>query len=257
MIELQNVTKYFGAHCAVEDVTFFVPAGQIVGFLGPNGAGKSTTMRILTGFLAATSGYARVDGFEVHADPIEVKRRIGYLPERVPLYEEMTVTAFLTFVGQIKGLSAASAKDDVKRVLEQCGLSTMAHRIIRNLSKGYRQRVGIAQALIANPPVLILDEPTVGLDPKQVVEIRMLIRSLAPQHTVLLSTHILPEVTMICERALIIHRGRLAADVPLHSSDGGGDVEARHLEKIFLDVVSGGSNETAENALRTESSGRL
>lgn len=212
MIEVHNLTKYYGAIPAVRDVSFRVEAGEIIGFLGPNGAGKSTTMRVLTGFSPATRGEARVAGFEVHRDPIEVKRRVGYLPERVPLYDEMTVTAFLRYIAEIKGVGRAARRAEVDRVMERCGLGHMAGRLIANLSKGYRQRVGLAQALVGNPPVLILDEPTVGLDPAQIVDIRQMIKDLRHDHTVLISTHILPEVAMLCGRVIIIHQGRVVAE---------------------------------------------
>jgi len=232
VIEVEGLTKHYGAVAAIEDVTFRMAPGEIVGFLGPNGAGKTTTMRILTGFAPATRGRATVAGYEVHARPLEVKRRVGYLPERVPLYEEMTVAAFLRYVAEVKGVGRGIRRAEVARVMARCGVDEMAGRLIRNLSKGYRQRVGLAQALVANPPVLILDEPTVGLDPRQIIEVRKLIKALAPEHTVLLSTHILPEVAMICERVIIIHQGRIAAE---HRVDAAGP----SLEDLFLRAVSG------------------
>ena len=212
MIEACQLTKFFGDLLAIEDVSFHVPKGQIVGFLGPNGAGKSTTMRILTAFSNASRGTATVAGHDVHEHPLAVKRSIGYLPERVPLYEEMVVSGFLRYVAEVKGVTRGQQLAEVERVCERCGLSEMRHRIIGHLSKGYRQRVGLAQALVASPPVLILDEPTVGLDPKQIVDIRQMIKGLAGDHTVLLSTHILPEVAMVCERVIIINRGRIVAE---------------------------------------------
>lgn len=232
MIRVDGLTKYYGPVAAVSDVTFEAAAGEIVGFLGPNGAGKSTTMRIITGFTPATRGRAEVAGFEVHAQPLEVKRRIGYLPERVPLYDEMTVAGFLGHIAEVKGVPRRSRKGEVARVMERCGVSDMGRRIVRNLSKGYRQRVGLAQALVGNPPVLILDEPTVGLDPQQIIEVRKLIRGLAPDHTVLLSTHILPEVAMICGRVVIINRGRVASVRPVETA-------GRTLEDVFMEAVSG------------------
>jgi len=235
MIAVQGLTKYYGPIAAVEDVTFQVAQGEIVGFLGPNGAGKSTTMRILTAFAPATRGEARIAGFEVHQDPLEVKRRIGYLPERVPLYEEMVVSSFLRYVAELKGVPKPGRTAEVGEALERCGLSHMGNRLIGNLSKGYKQRVGLAQALIGSPPVLILDEPTVGLDPAQIVEIRQMIKGLRDKHTVLISTHILPEVAMLCERAIIINRGRIVAeDTMANLTDGGGS----RLEEIFLRVIS-------------------
>ena len=220
MIEVAGLTKYYGDIAAIRDVSFSAAQGEIVGFLGPNGAGKSTTMRILTGFTPASSGTARVAGFEVHAEPMEVKRRMGYLPERVPLYEEMTVDGFLRYVAEVKGVARAGRGFEVGRVKERCGLEDMGKRLISNLSKGYRQRVGLAHALIGSPPVLVLDEPTVGLDPKQIVDIRAMIRGLGGDHTVLISTHILPEVAMVCDRVVIIDRGRIVAQDSMASLSG-------------------------------------
>ena len=192
-------------------------------------------MRILTGFAPATRGSAKVAGYEVHADPLEVKRRVGYLPERVPLYEEMVVAGFLNYVAEVKGVPRAGRRTEVERVMERCGLKDLAGRLIRNLSKGYRQRVGLAQALIGSPPVLILDEPTVGLDPRQIVEIRQMIKELGREHTVLLSTHILPEVAMVCERVIIINQGRVVAQERLDSLGAG---DARSLEQLFLEAIA-------------------
>ena len=191
MIRAQGLTKFYGPIKAIDDVTFAIEKGTITGFLGPNGAGKSTTMRILTGFSPSSSGTAKIAGFDVATDPIEVKRRVGYVPESVPLYVEMTVRGFLRYVADIKGLPRKQLNVEADRVMERCGLTDMAERTIRHLSKGYRQRVGLAQALVGSPPVLIFDEPTVGLDPKQIIEIRRMIQSLADEHTVLISTHIL------------------------------------------------------------------
>lgn len=212
MIEVSNLTKFYGPIPGVRDVSFRVESGQIVGFLGPNGAGKTTTMRILCGFFPATRGTAKIAGFDVHTQPLEVKRRVGYLPENVPLYGEMLVHRFLHYAATIKGVPRAERAREVGRVMARCGLEQMGQRTVRNLSKGYRQRIGLAQALIGNPPVLVLDEPTVGLDPRQIIEIRDLIRGLAASHTVLLSTHILPEVAMTCQRVIIINRGRIVAE---------------------------------------------
>jgi len=212
MIELSGITKYYGQIPAVEDVSFSVEAGEIIGFLGPNGAGKTTTLRILTGFTWASRGSAKIAGYDISDDPIAVKQRVGYLPENVPVYREMIVRKFLSYVAEIKGLRGKKRLHEVSRVMERCGLTDMATRTIGNLSKGYRQRVGLAQALIGNPPVLILDEPTVGLDPRQIIEIREMIKSLAEEHTVLVSTHILPEVAMVCERVVIINDGRIVAE---------------------------------------------
>jgi len=236
MIDVKGITKYYGPIAAVRDVSFQVEQGEIVGFLGPNGAGKSTTMRILTAFAPATRGEARIAGFEVHADPMEVKRRIGYLPERVPLYEEMVVSSFLHYVAELKGVEKQKRTGEIGEALERCGLGHMGNRLIGNLSKGYRQRVGLAQALIGSPPVLILDEPTVGLDPAQIVEIRKMIKDLREKHTVLISTHILPEVAMLCGRAIIINQGQIAPENEITGlgEEGG----ARRLEEKFMAVVS-------------------
>jgi ABC-2 type transport system ATP-binding protein len=212
MIEVRELTKAYGPLRAVNDISFDVEQGEIVGFLGPNGAGKTTTMRILAGFHPATHGTARIAGFDVHRQPLEVKRRVGYLPESVPLYLEMVVSSYLSYVAEVKGIGRGQRRKDVGDVMERCGLAPMQKRLIQNLSKGYRQRVGLAQALLGNPPILILDEPTVGLDPKQIVGIRQMIKDLSDNHTVLLSTHILPEVSMICNRVLILHQGRIVAE---------------------------------------------
>jgi len=215
MIQVENLTKLYGSHRALDQVSFQVEKGEILGFLGPNGAGKTTTMRILAGFFPATEGKAVVAGFDVAEQPIEAKRRVGYLPESPPLYTEMSVESYLTFVARIKGLDSSLIAKRSDYVVDRCGLSKVRDRLIKHLSKGFRQRVGLAQALIHNPDVLILDEPTIGLDPKQIIEVRELIRNLGGDHTVILSTHILPEVSMTCERVVIINRGRIAAvDTP-------------------------------------------
>jgi ABC-2 type transport system ATP-binding protein len=211
MIEVEHLSKVYGATTAVEDVTFSVEPGEILGFLGPNGAGKTTTMRILSGYLPATAGTAKVAGFEVHDDSMAVRQRIGYLPETPPLYPDMSVEAFLHFVARIKGVSAGDRPKQVELALEKTNLGDRRKSLIRKLSKGYRQRVGIAQAIVHDPPVIILDEPTVGLDPRQIIEVRNLIRNLAGNHTVILSTHILPEVSMVCSRVTIINKGRVVA----------------------------------------------
>ena len=222
MIEVAGLTKYYGQLAAIEDVTFSVEKGEIIGFLGPNAAGKTTTMRILTGFSPPSRGKAMVAGFDITERPIEVKRRVGYMPESVPLYGEMVVSGFLAYVAEVKGVARAERKREVARVMERCGLEQMSDRLVAHLSKGYRQRVGLAQALVGNPPVLILDEPTVGLDPKQIIEIRQMIKDLGHEHTVLLSTHILPEVTMVCERVIIIDRGRVVAQDSMAALAEGG-----------------------------------
>ena len=215
MIEVQHVTKRYGRVTAVDDVSFRVERGEILGFLGPNGAGKTTTMRILTGYMPATEGRANVAGFDVFTHPIEAKRRTGYLPETPPLYPDMTVREYLDFVAKIKGVPSTDRRQRVVSVMDRTRVSDMADRHCAKISKGYRQRVGLAQALIHNPEVLILDEPTAGLDPKQIIETRQLIRSLAGDHTIVLSTHILPEVAQTCQRVVIINRGKVVAiDTP-------------------------------------------
>ena len=214
-IEVDRLEKIYGSTTAIHDVTFRVQAGEILGFLGPNGAGKTTTMRILTGFVPATSGTARVAGFDVHDRPLAVKKRIGYLPENPPVYPDMSVRGYLDFVARIKGIAAGDRPAKVTAAIERCGLSERAKSAICKLSKGYRQRVGIAQAIVHDPPVIILDEPTVGLDPRQIIEVRNLIKSLAGERTIVLSTHILPEVSMTCDRVAIIANGRVVAtDTP-------------------------------------------
>jgi ABC-2 type transport system ATP-binding protein len=215
MIEVQNLTKHYGTFTAIRDVSFRVAPGEIVGFLGPNGAGKSTTMRILACFMPASSGSAKVAGYDVFRESMEVRKRIGYLPESVPLYPEMRVAPYLDFVAEIKGIGRAQRRRVVADVMERCLIADVQHRLIGTLSKGYRQRVGLAQAIVSDPHVLILDEPTIGLDPRQIKEIRDLIKSLAGEHTVILSTHILPEVSMVCSSVVIINRGRIVAQGPI------------------------------------------
>ena len=215
MIEVQHLTKRYGNVTAVDDVSFTVEKGEILGFLGPNGAGKTTTMRVLTGYMPATDGRARVAGFDVFDQPIESKRRTGYLPETPPLYPDMTVREYLAFVSKIKGVPAKERAGRLDYVMKRTYIADMAGRACGKLSKGYRQRVGLAQALIHNPDVLILDEPTAGLDPKQIIETRKLIKELAGDHTIVLSTHILPEVAQTCQRVVIINKGRVVAvDTP-------------------------------------------
>ncbi|HMK66464.1 MAG TPA: ATP-binding cassette domain-containing protein [Thermodesulfobacteriota bacterium] len=211
MIEVERLTKYYGLVPAISDLSFTVGQGEVVGFLGPNGAGKSTTQKILTCFLPPTSGQARINGFDIKKDSLKVREQIGYLPENAPLYREMTVDRFLAFAAQAKGIEGRSIKSALDKVMEECGLEKARRRIIDHLSKGFKQRVGLAQALLNNPPVLVLDEPTIGLDPAQVVEIRHLIRTLGRERTILLSTHILPEVSQVCQRVIIINRGRIVA----------------------------------------------
>jgi ABC-2 type transport system ATP-binding protein len=217
MIEVEQLSKLYGSTVAIREVSFQVAAGEILGFLGPNGAGKTTTMRILAGYLPATSGTARVADYEVHADSMAVRQRIGYLPETPPLYPDMTVEGFLNFVARIKGVAAGDRSAAVDSAIQRCNLQEKRQVLIRKLSKGFRQRVGIAQAIVHDPPVIILDEPTVGLDPRQIIEVRNLIKGLAGQHTIILSTHILPEVSMTCDRVAIINQGRIVAtDTPAH-----------------------------------------
>jgi ABC-2 type transport system ATP-binding protein len=232
MITVQGLTKRYAHTLAVDHISFEVKKGQIVGFLGPNGAGKTTTMRILTCFLPPSEGSASVAGFDVLEQPMEVKKRIGYLPETPPVYPEMEVKEYLTFVGKLKGMGGASLASRVTEVAERCSIADVQNKLIGKLSKGYRQRVGLAQAIIHNPDVLILDEPTAGLDPKQINETRDLIRSLAPDHTVLLSTHILPEVEATCEQVLIINKGKLVATDSVHNLQA----RARGAEAVLLEV---------------------
>lgn len=244
MIEVIDVTKRYGDLTAIDRVSFTVGKGEVLAFLGPNGAGKTTTMRILTCFMPATEGTARVAGFDCFEEPQEVKRRVGYLPETPPLYQELTVTEYLTFVGRIKGLDSGDLRIRLNQVVERLSLGDVRHRLIANLSRGYKQRVGLAQALVHDPPVLILDEPTVGLDPKQIIEIRDLIKSLAGSHTVILSTHILPEATAVCQRVVIINGGRIVAeDTPERLS-----ARLRRSEKISVTVK--GQPPTAADVLR-------
>lgn len=211
MIKVEGVSKRYPGHTAVDNISFEVEKGQVVGFLGPNGAGKTTTMRILTCFMPPSSGTASVAGFDVMDQSMEVKRRIGYLPETPPLYPEMEVAEYLTFVGKLKGMGGNSLRKRVDEVAEKCNVADVRNKLVSKLSKGYKQRVGLAQAIIHNPEVLILDEPTSGLDPKQILETRDLIKGLAGDHTIILSTHILPEVEQICERVVIISRGKVVA----------------------------------------------
>jgi ABC-2 type transport system ATP-binding protein len=212
MIQVSHLTKMYGPRTAVNDLSFEVQKGEIIGFLGPNGAGKSTTMKILTGFMPATSGKATIAGHDVFENPIEVKRNVGFLPETPPVYPEMQVDDYLDFAARLHGVASSDAKKAVDMAIEKTGLGDVRKRLIGNLSKGYRQRVGLAQALAHNPQVLILDEPTVGLDPKQIIDIRELIKGLAGDHTVILSSHILPEVTATCQRIIVISKGQIVAE---------------------------------------------
>jgi ABC-2 type transport system ATP-binding protein len=211
MIEVQDLTKYYGAACAVHRLNFEVAAGEIVGFLGPNGAGKTTTLKIMAGYLSPTSGTVRLNGFDCVAQSLEARGSLGYLPEHVAVYPDLTVTQFLRFAARAKGVEARAEKQEIDRVISDCGLEEVRSTLTAALSKGFRQRLGLAQALLRLPPLLILDEPTIGLDPSQIVEIRQLIKELAGDHTVMLSTHILPEVSQLCQRVIIINRGQIVA----------------------------------------------
>ncbi len=233
MITVKELTKRYARNTAVDNISFEVRKGQIVGFLGPNGAGKTTTMRVLTCFLPPTSGSAAVAGFDVLEQPLEVKRRIGYLPESPPLYPEMATTEYLTFVGQLKGLSGADLRKRVDAVCDRCAIADVKTKLLGRLSKGYRQRVGLAQAIIHNPDVLILDEPTAGLDPKQINETRELIRKLGGDHTIILSTHILSEVEQTCEEVIIINKGKLVATDSVHNLQN----RARGAESVLVEVA--------------------
>jgi len=241
MIEVRELTKKYGELVAVRDLTFKVEAGRIWGLLGPNAAGKTTTMRILTGYLPATSGHATVAGYDVFEQPNDVKRSIGYLPEVVPLYQDMTVASYLAFVAEIKQVPKAGRKAAVSRVIASAGLGEVSRRLIKNVSRGFKQRVGIAQAMIHDPKVLVLDEPTIGLDPAQIREIRELIRGLRGEHTILLSTHILPEVTQICDGVVIINQGRLMASGSL------ADLAASFAKNdgVLVRLRRGGADEAA------------
>jgi ABC-2 type transport system ATP-binding protein len=239
MIEVNGLTKRYRDRIAVDDLTFSVPEGEILGFLGPNGAGKSTAMKVLTGYLPASSGTVKVAGHDVFEEPYEVKRRIGYLPETPPLYPEMSVRGYLRFVASLKGVTRGQMASELDRVAHATSITEVFERLIQNLSKGFRQRVGLAQALLGSPPVLILDEPTEGLDPSQRAEVRQLIKGLAGQHTVILSTHILPEVTMTCGRVLILNQGKMVAfDEIQNLAHALGQGDQTSLEDIFLKLTA-------------------
>jgi len=239
MISVQNLTKRYDRNVAVNDISFEVGKGQIVGFLGPNGAGKTTTMRILTCFMPPTSGRATVAGYDVLEQPLEVKRRIGYLPETPPLYPEMEVHEYLAFVARLKGIPEGDVARRVAEVSRRCAVDDVSRKLISKLSKGYRQRVGLAQAILHNPDVLILDEPTAGLDPKQIHETRQLIRSLAGEHTIILSTHILPEVEQTCDHVIIISRGKIVAQDTVENLTS----RLRGQEAVLLEVAGAGVEE--------------
>ena len=241
MIEVSHLTKQYGNHLAVDDVSFTVADGQICGLLGPNGAGKSTIMNILTGYLSATSGQVTVAGHPLPEEADAAKACVGYLPEQPPLYPEMTVQEYLTFAAELKSVKKAERKEQVCRAARRTGLEAVLPRLIRSLSKGYKQRVGIAQALLGSPRLIILDEPTVGLDPAQVIEIRKLIRELGRAHTVILSSHILSEVQAVCQQILILSKGHLAAAGSLEELTADG----KSLEEVFLELTDGESEEAA------------
>lgn len=229
VIEVQGLEKHYGAHAALGGVDFAIEAGEIVGFLGPNGAGKSTTMKILTGFVSASAGEARIKGLDVLEDPVEARRHLGYLPEAAPVYPDMRVGEYLDFVGRVRGLAAAERTAAVDRAIDRCGLGPRRDQIVGTLSKGYKQRVGIAQAILHDPDILILDEPTSGLDPNQIVDIRALIREIGQRKTVILSTHILSEVQATCDRVIIIHAGKLVADGPTDEVTRTGTRDVLHV----------------------------
>jgi len=247
MIEVANLSKRYGDRAAIRDVSFTAQTGQILGFLGPNGAGKTTTMRIITGFMPATSGTVRVDGFDVFEQSSEVRRRIGYLPENPPLYNDMAAVPYLRFAAKLKGMNRAAIEDAIERVLHTCGLTEVRHRLLGHLSKGFRQRVGLAQALIHDPPVLILDEPTIGLDPRQIIEIRSLIKTLRVQRTVVLSTHILPEVSQVCDKVVVVNEGRVVLEDQLANL-----TRTRTLEEVFIEAISRDTSDGARAAAAAE-----
>jgi len=242
LIEVDGLTKRYGSFTAVDNVTFKVEKGQVLGFLGPNGAGKTTTMRILTCYLPPTSGTARIAGFDVQTDSMEVKKRIGYLPENPPVYNDMTVAEYVSFCAQLKGIPSARRKEAVDIAIERCGLQYRRKQLIGTLSKGYRQRTGLAQAIVHEPLVLILDEPTIGLDPAQIIEIRELIRGFADDHTVILSTHILAEVSVTCQAVAIINEGSIRLVETLDNLKKAGQ---ESLEDVFLRVISSDVEEVA------------
>jgi ABC-2 type transport system ATP-binding protein len=243
VIEVRNLTKYYGRQVGVEGLSFEAKRGEVLGFLGPNGAGKTTAMRILTCYLAPTSGEARVAGFDISTSSRDVRRRLGYLPESVPLYRDLAVSEYLEFVAKLKGMPRANRRARIGETMEQCGIDHVHQRTIGKLSKGYRQRVGLAQALVNDPDVLIIDEPTVGLDPQQIIEIRELIRKLAGERTVVLSTHILPEASVLCHRVIIINDGRLVTvDTPEN-------LKNRLQKSMVVDVSIRGDARAAENLL--------
>ena len=238
MIEVENLTRYYGTRRAINNLSFQIEKGEVVGFLGPNGAGKSTTMNIISCILSASSGSVKINGFDTFEQSLEIRKAIGYLPETPPLYPDMVVTDYLNFSAGIRGVDAKKTTTAVQRVLEKCSLKDVGHRIIGRLSKGYQQRVGLAQAMVHDPEILILDEPTIGLDPIQIIEIRKLIQELAAEHTIILSSHILPEITQICKRVIIINEGEIAAVDSL----GGLTASLRKSERLSLTVRNSEGN---------------
>ena len=238
MIEVENLTRYYGTRRAINNLSFQIEKGEVVGFLGPNGAGKSTTMNIISCILSASSGSVKINGFDTFEQSLEIRKVIGYLPETPPLYPDMVVTNYLNFSASIRGVDAKKTTTAVQRVLEKCSLKDVGHRIIGRLSKGYQQRVGLAQAMVHDPEILILDEPTIGLDPIQIIEIRKLIQELAAEHTIILSSHILPEITQICKRVIIINEGEIAAVDSL----GGLTASLRKSERLSLTVRNSEGN---------------
>ena len=243
MIELKNITKYYGNFPAVTDISFKIERGEIVGLLGPNGAGKSTTMKMITGYMPPTSGELTIDNYDIVQESIEARKKIGYLPETVPLYTDMTVYSYIEFMGKLRGINSKNIKSKVDNVIDICKLGDYRYSLISKLSKGYRQRVGIAQAIIHEPEVLILDEPTIGIDPNQVVETRQLIKNLSGEHTLVLSSHILPEVSTICERVLIINEGEIAASDTIENLSS----IVSGTSKIEIDII--GSPQAVKNEI--------
>ena len=245
MIEVKNLVKKYGDHLAVDHLSFHVDEGQIYGFLGPNGAGKSTTMNIMTGYIASTEGEVLINGMNILDEPEKVKKCIGYLPEQPPLYFDMTVEEYLKFAAELKKIKKAERRDQIEQVMEMTGIAAMRERLIRNLSKGYRQRVGLAQAILGYPEILILDEPTVGLDPKQIIEIRELIRSLSKNHTIILSSHILSEISAVCDYVMIINHGKLVA------SDTTENLEKMTMGSNTLEMEVKGKKEDVKKMLES------
>lgn len=247
MIEVKHLVKKYGSHAAVDDLTFTVESGKIVGFLGPNGAGKSTTMNMITGYIAPTEGTILVDGVDINDDPENAKKNIGYLPEIPPLYPDLKVREYLQFVAELKKLSREERARQIQYIMGKTGIKDVSERLIRNLSKGYRQRVGLAAAMMGNPDILILDEPTVGLDPKQIIEMRDLIRELSQKHTILLSSHIMQEISAVCDEIIIINEGQMIAE------DTPENLIKQMVEKNGIHLVAKGERENIKNALRTVS----